>query len=716
MPELTNTPQPATIVPAKGFSPATTKLVANLATKPRRLHNRLIYLVESDQTLIKQVSLRLKQRGYQVQVFTQLKHLPKAISQQPPAAIIIEVMLSEGEWTAPKVVLGLQKNRPTPLPVIFISSRVDMTARLVAARANGHAYFDKPLNINALIEKLDQLTALADREAYRILIVDDTGKYADKYVKILQSVNMRTLILRDPMKIIEALSKAQPTLILINAQLLGLNALELTVTIRQQEKSNQIPIIFLAQPLESLRQTTQRGVVDDFLSEAESPEQVIATVTNCIKNAERYGQLQELINRDLLTGLYNRRYLLSQLEVTKPSDSTYPLTVLYIHLDNLHSAGKIMALSESDAIIIDTAKLLREQMNQHDLLARLNDRVFVILSFNRTLEEVKKFAETIRAKLEQRVVKVNEVNLLTTCSIGIGIYHQQTNAQQALLDADLACTQAREQGQAGTRIQLHDTVVDHLQKTDRVQLIRAALNNRQLYLAYQPIASVHGEAYEYYDVLLRMHSSTGGEGILPTELIFVAEQSGLILQIDRWVITQAVLTAAEKHQAGQPVNFFVRLSGASLSDATLFPWLQKILADKSLSPASIIFDVPHTVVSQRLPDTQHFMSYIKALGCRFALRDFDDKPDTLQLLNSLAVDFVKIKGSLVQGLTQDSENLTAIRTILKTVHRQNKLVIAPFVEDADKLSLLYQYDIDYIAGYFVQAPGNQLDYDFTVGV
>ncbi len=686
-------------------------------TKPRPLQNhqnKLICLVETDQELIKELSLQLSQRGYQVQVVSKLKELLKMAAQNTLAAIIIEVMLTEGDLTAPKVVLNIQKNRPKPLPVIFISTRIDMTARLVAARANSQAYFDKPLNLNALIEKLDQLTGQEEQLGYRILIIDDTGKYADNYTKVLQQVNMRAVILRDPMKILEALSKVQPSLILINWQLLGLNALELAVVIRQQQKSSHLPLIFFApQTDQILRQAAHRGVADDVISDSESAEQLVATVTNALKNAERYGQLQTLINRDLLTGLYNRRYLLEQLELAKQRDLQHPLTVLYIHLDSLQNAGRIVALAENDAVIIDTARLLREQVSKSDLLARLNDRVFVLLSFNRTLEEVKQLAQTIQTRLEQRLVKINEAHISTTCSIGIGLSQPASNAQQALRDADLACSKAREQWQAGQHIQLHQTILEEKHKSDRAQVIRSALNNNQFYLAYQPIVSIQGEVHEYYDVLLRMHSLASEEGIPPAELFFIAEQSELILQIDRWVIMQAVMAALEKHQKGQKVQFFVRLSGASLSDASLLPWLQKYLTDKQLPPATIIFDVSQTVLSQRLTDVQQFIRYVKTLGGRLALRDFEDSPTTLQLLSSLEVDFVKIKGSMVQSLSRDSEQLKMVQNIIKTVHRYHKQVIAPFVEDADSLSLLWQCDVDYIAGYFVQAPGNQLDYDFS---
>ena len=676
---------------------------------------KLIYLIEKDKTLVKELSSQLESRGYQVKAFHQLQNLSQVILQEPPAAIVIEVMLSEGELTAPKWVLTIQKNRSKPLPVIFISSRVDMLARQVAARANGQAYFDKPLNINALVEKLNQLTALGNQDAYRVLIIDDTGKHADNYAKILQQAAIQSRILRDPMRILEALPKFQPNLLLINAQLLGFNALELAVIIRQQEKSTYIPIIFFAQPVgPSLRQLANRGVADDFLGETESPERVVASVTTCIKGAERYLQFQELVNRDSLTGLYNRRYLFAQLELLKPTHPLYPLTVLYIHLDCLHSSKKIFGLTERDTVIVDTARLLREHINQYDILARLNDQVFVILSFDRTLEEVKHFAQSIQDVLEHRVVKINYINILTTCSIGIGIYRQANNAQQALLDASLACIQAREQCQEhGQHIQLHETVIEQEKQSDKEKMIRSAFKDNQFYLAYQPIAPVHGEPFEYYDVLLRTYSGTVGGNLPTSELIAVAEKSNLILQIDRWVIAQTINNADEKHRQGQKIHFFVRISGASLNDSTLLPWLRNFLVDKAFPPSAIIFDMHKTVMSQNVEKTQHFISYMKAIGCSFSIKDFDNHPDTFQLLDGLEVDFVKIHGDLIRGLARKSENLKTIQSLIKALHSQKKKVIAPFVEDADSLSLLWQYEVDYIEGNFVQVPGEQLDFIFS---
>lgn len=678
-------------------------------------HRRLIYLIEKDKILSKELSSQLESRGYQVKVFHQLHNLSQVVLQEPPMAIVIEVMLSEGELTAPKWVLNIQKNRSKPLPVIFISSRVDMLARQVAARANGHAYFDKPLNINALVEKLNQLTAVENQDAYRVLIVDDTGKYADNYAKVLQQAHMQSRILRDPMRILEALPKFQPNLLMINAQLLGFNALELAVIIRQQEKSTYVPIIFFAQPIgPSLRQLANRGVADDFLGETESPERVVASVTTCIKNAERYLQFQELVNRDSLTGLYNRRYLFAQLELLKPTHPIHPLTVLYIHLDCVHNSKKIIGLSERDTIIVDTARLLREQVNPYDILARLNDQVFVILSFDRTLEEVKHFAQSIQEVLERRVIKFNHMNILTTCSIGVGAYRQANNAQQALLDASMACIQAREQGQEdGQHIQLHETAIEQEKQSDKEKMIRSAFKNNQFYLAYQPIAPVHGEAFEYYDVLLRTYAGTAGGNLPTSELIAVAEQSDLILQIDRWVILQAIINADEKHRQGQKVHFFVRISGASLSDSTLLPWLRKLLTDKAFHPSAIIFDMHKTVMSQSLEKAQYFISYMKALGCGFAIKDFDNHAETFQLLDALEIDFVKIQGELIRGLARKSENMKTIQSLIKALHGQKKRVIAPFVEDADSLSLLWQYEVDYIEGNFVQAPGEQLDFIFS---
>ncbi|MCP4695333.1 MAG: EAL domain-containing protein, partial [Gammaproteobacteria bacterium] len=592
-------------------------------------------------------------------------------------------------------------------------------ARTAAISANGDAFFTKPFDIKALVEKLRELTLVEAPETYRVLIIDDTGKYAFRYATILQQAGMNVKVLSEPMRIMETLDKFPPALALINTQFQNLSGLELAMLIRQQEKYVQLPMVFFAQQFDqTLRRAVMQGVGDDYLNESVSSGQLVETVVSRIQSAEQRNDRQgKSEHRDWRSGLYNRKYFLVQLELAnKRTDAAHPPAVMHISLDNYRGLSKIMGLTVTDAVVMDTARLLQEQINKQDLLARYDDSVFVILSYNRSLENVQSLAESIRASLEQHVVKLSGQSIVSTCSIGAAIYNKKvSHLKQLLADAESVCHNAGNEG--GNRVCFHNYVqAKHLEEEHQSywhEVILLALKNDTFYLVYQPIANLHGQARSYYDILLRLHGDQGEEGILATKFLSIAEQSKLILQVDRWVIKQATASLAEQYRNGQRPHFFIRISRASLSDDTLLPWIQERLTELDIPSNAIVFDISQTAIHECLEDAQRFVSGIKKAGCSFALRDFDDEPQAYRLLKLLDVDFIKVQRDLVLGLTDNTDNSEAIQAIVENSHKQSKTVIAPFVENANSLNLLWCHQVDYIVGHFVQAPCQRLDYDFA---
>lgn len=677
--------------------------------------NKLIYLVEDDEDFSKYLAIQLRHLGYSVRVFNTIKNLVKSTKEEPPAALIMDIMLAEGELAGPQVMLKIQKDRDEPLPVIFMSARVDMKARLAAVRANGDAYFTKPFDFDALAAKLEELTSRESTLTYRAMVVDDTGKYGEKYVKMLRKEKIQAKFLSNPMRILEAMEKFSPEIILINTQLSTLSGLELAMVVRQQEKYASLPIIFFAQQFDrTLRRSAMHGMADDYLNENIEPEQLVATVINRIRQTRHHRErIQELRNRDPISGLYNRNYLLSQLDLVDKGDydAAYPLAVLYISVDNYSGIEKIMGLPVSQSLIKDTAKFLESCSTEKDLLARLNEHSFVIISFDRLLENVRGLAESIRSTLENHSVEMEGQEISSTCSIGIGLrHHSSENPQQALQDADSACATARKQG--GNQIVLHDSARAAKLETERLEYwheaIRLALDNDTFILNYQPIAGLHGKENVLYDVLVSMRIRE--ETVAAAKFIPIAEEFGLIHELDRRVVNYAVEKLAESSSASEISRFFVRLSGASLDDTSLQRWIERCLEQNGMSPQVLIFDISQYIVSSDYKKVENFLKWAKSIGCGVALRDMDADEGSFQLLKMLDVDFVKVAASTVQGLSENQEKQETLSHIIKAIHERGKPVIVPFVEDAATLSLLWQFGVEYIMGHFIQPPGEELDY------
>ena len=255
--------------------------------------HKLIYVVEDDDYLAKYLGLQLEMGSYAVRIFSRLPGLAEAVKQKPPAALIVDIVLAEGDLAGPKAMFQIQKGRARPLPVIFMSARSDIKARIAAAMAHGDAYFTKPLDMDAVLAKLEELTApSANGKEYQVLIVDNVkGGGAARYAKVLQEAQVRVKLLTDPLRFFDALEKFSPHLVLLNAHLQGVDAVALAGAVRQEGRT--LPIVFYGMHFDQTWQVpVQRGIGDDFLGENVPPGQLLATVmsrlkTGCPKGEEK---------------------------------------------------------------------------------------------------------------------------------------------------------------------------------------------------------------------------------------------------------------------------------------------------------------------------------------------------------------------------------------------------------------------------------------------
>jgi DNA-binding response OmpR family regulator len=241
-----------------------------------------IYVVEDDPFFAKYLSLQLEQAGYSVRLFERLTGLVDAVKRKPPAALLVDIVLAEGDLAGPKAMFQIQKDRAQPLPVVFMSARTDMKARLAAVRAQGDAYFTKPLDMEALLAKLEAISLGKRPQATvpKVLIVDNTqNNDASQFATILRNAGLEAKILSEPLRFLEALEKLKPDLILIHAHLNGLNTTELATVVRQQPQYAKLPLIFYGMHFdETWKVPVARGVVDDLLGENIPPGQLLSCV------------------------------------------------------------------------------------------------------------------------------------------------------------------------------------------------------------------------------------------------------------------------------------------------------------------------------------------------------------------------------------------------------------------------------------------------------
>jgi EAL domain-containing protein (putative c-di-GMP-specific phosphodiesterase class I)/GGDEF domain-containing protein len=414
-------------------------------------------------------------------------------------------------------------------------------------------------------------------------------------------------------------------------------------------------------------------------------------------------QLTDALERDAATGALQRRFFLQQLQeaLSQPIKAGIRQLVA-IQPDKLDGLTEDVGPLAIEEVVGQFAGLIAETRQANDLFGRFGDGTFVLLMERGTQRDVEIWANNLIRKVAAQVFRAGDKQTSCTCSVGIGMIDIRTpDVARSINDALAARRNAEAAG--GGRVAIIDTQDEDTrqQAADAiwVRYIRAALMENRFRLMQQPIASLMGEDRGMYDVLVRMVDEQGQE-VLPSEFMAAAERNDLMKNIDRWVIGAAMTFCASR-----PVkSLFVRLSKDSVRDKSLLPWLQNQLKATRVDPQRIVFQVSEQIATEYLADATDLGSGLRRDGFRFALEHFGAGRDPRRLLAHLPVDYIKVDGTLMQGLAVDQELQQRVRDLVDQAKGKKVATIAERVEDANTMAVLWQLGIEFIQGYFVNEP------------
>lgn len=482
---------------------------------------------------------------------------------------------------------------------------------------------------------------------------------------------------------------------------------------KQEHKEDNLEVQCISVPrgnFKAVMEFSSASIEGEYCTQIVIRDQAVA-------DPELARKLQFLSKQDMLTGLYNRQYFLEEIELAVSdaragSDNSH---LLYLLLDNFKGVKDTVGLVGSDLVIKDIADLIRDKLGEQGIAARFGDNSFTLLLRQGDLNAAQALAEALRHSIEEHICDVEGRAVTVTASIGISpVTESVPDAHEAIARADLACEVARSAG--GNRVHLHNPVTDEQLGREREQQwkqsIGEALAHDRFTLMYQPIVSLHGDPAERYEILLRMQDENGEE-VSPGQFLPVARQTGQIVDIDRWVIKQAIAKLAEHRRDGHNTLFFIKLSGPTLDDPELAIWINDQLKAAHLPGSTLVFEIAEKEAADHLKHAKAFIKAMEALHCKTSLEHFGGSPNSFQLLKHLPVNFLKIDGAFIHNLASDSDNQAMVRSIVEMASSMNKECIAEFVEDASSLTVLFQYGIPFIQGYFLQEPHPGMDYDFT---
>jgi diguanylate cyclase (GGDEF)-like protein/PAS domain S-box-containing protein len=428
-------------------------------------------------------------------------------------------------------------------------------------------------------------------------------------------------------------------------------------------------------------------------------------------------EVEELRQRDQATGLFNRPTFLQALEgaIAGTAQSGVSHGFLLVEPDHFVRLMQEIGLDAADDLIAALADRVRSALGPEDVAARFGEHQFAILSRNSDHVGTVALAERLRSAFADHVFPVGARSLSATVSIGgVQIGEKIASVTQVLAKASQGVQSSV--GVGGNRAEIFDPGTVDRAEEERVRAwverIRAAVDGDGFVLHYQPIISLHGETGETYEALLRLRGSSEGELVPPQMFLPVAEEHGLLWEIDRWVVGRAIQVIAERARQRKDTTLLVKITQASLQDDTLSRFIAEQLAVHKVPGERLVLELPESKVFTHLQQAQAFRSSVAKFGCRVGLEQFGTGLNSFQLMQHFQPALVKIDRAFIQDLASNPDNQQKIREMSARASEQGAQTIAEFVQDAGSMTFLFSSGVDYVQGHFLADAGPEMDYDF----
>jgi multidomain signaling protein FimX len=413
-------------------------------------------------------------------------------------------------------------------------------------------------------------------------------------------------------------------------------------------------------------------------------------------------ELSHAVHSDHTTGFLHRRELMEALHARLGAPTPGGMRCLaLVKLDGFAAVERDVGATASEDVLTAFATLLKETLYPNEIVGRFSGVRFLALLERGNENDVQAWGRQLLARIQKHVMRIADRTVALTCTVGLSIVPPSSPKLDSIVaDAVEACANGAKQGGNRVLTSGRADLDNRVQSYDQVWVkhIKAALMENRFRLAQQPVASLQGDDPQMWDVLVRMVDPQGKE-VLPAEFMAAAERNDLLKNIDRWVVGASLSFAAQR----RPQCLFVRLSKDTARDATFVDWLDGHIRSTRAEPRRVCFQVTEEVAAS-FPQARALGEGLRQRGFRFALESFGSGRDPQSLIESMPLDFVKIDGALVQALARDSQLQGRVRTLVESASKRGIQTIAERVEDANTMAVLWQLGVQYIQGYFVNAP------------
>lgn len=410
---------------------------------------------------------------------------------------------------------------------------------------------------------------------------------------------------------------------------------------------------------------------------------------------------------DTLTSLPNRFLSLDRLsqlltEAERTNDKT---AVLFLDLDDFKKINDSLGHEIGDKVLIQSAYRLKQVLREGDTVGRLGGDEFIVLLRGITEhQDAIVITENLLNSFKEPFL-IDGRELMLTLSIGVAISPENGRCASDLLrNADTAMYQAKDLGRNTYSFFSKEMNTMMLRRFEIEEQMHGALERNEFELYYQPQFDVKKQKITGVEALLRWHNSALGN-VTPDEFIPIAEHTGLIIPIGRFVIKQALLFLKQwQNSHGKNVTMAVNLSPCQFRDSELVNFIKRSLVETKVSAENLELEITEGVLMSGQSHIHDSLIEISALGIKLSMDDFGTGYSSLSYLRQYAFDVLKIDQSFISGIPLNKADSELVNTIIAMAHSLGLTVVAEGVETKEQLKLLDELDCDLVQGYYFSKP------------
>ena len=414
--------------------------------------------------------------------------------------------------------------------------------------------------------------------------------------------------------------------------------------------------------------------------------------------------LRWIANHDTLTGISNRRAFNNHLQSLLKNNKSGAL--IFIDVNRFKQINDIYGHNAGDNVLINIAHTLRDNFGNTTIPCRFSGDEFTVICPEIKKEDLPSILDNMATVLNSHIELQGGGVLSYSVSIGAAFFNQENHDIEALIiNADMAMYHAKEKGLGYWHIfDPSDPRAEQLKRDNRtIVSVRKALKNQLFYLEYQPILNIENNVISHYEALIRINDEEI-EPISPGIFIPLAEKTGEIRDIDKWVINQALSDLNTLLKSNISTKIAINISAPTLQSDTFTSLITEALSRHSISSHSLIIELTETSYIENFQQVLYNLKKITSFGVTVALDDFGVGFSSFTYLKQLPLSYVKLDGSYIRDLVSHKSDQVFVKSLASMTEAFGMKTIAEFVENQETLDLLQTLGVTHGQGFHIGKP------------